>query len=313
MLSERKKEKLKDLELQRGGTAFTHDRSKATPVPTVVFSLGGLGGRALNMLKGKFVQKVGACDHVFFRMLDTACDEMKQMCRMTSYRYGCPDSVPNANMESEEMISVYQLGIDCILSPGEIPNSIRKWLNPSLIGRRIENTGAQQNRQIGRAMLVNERVYDDIRNRIRRVLSEVSRNGYARINLMIIAGISGGTGSGMIIDFSYMLHDICSEMGLYYNLNAFLFTPDVQFLEDGIVSSNIIKNNLMRNGYAALKEIDYFMNIAETGSQYELQVGYNRCIISKRNIFDTCTLISGANEVGGYNKLTETIYNGIIN
>ena len=55
-LSPTKKEKLRDLELERGGVAFVSERSSATPTPTVIISLGGLGGQSLNALKGKFIR-----------------------------------------------------------------------------------------------------------------------------------------------------------------------------------------------------------------------------------------------------------------
>ena len=61
-LSPLKKEKLAQLELNKGGVAFVSQKSSVTPNPTVIISLGGLGGKTLNALKGKFVREIGESD-----------------------------------------------------------------------------------------------------------------------------------------------------------------------------------------------------------------------------------------------------------
>ena len=70
-LSEEQRQKLKELELKRGGVAFAREKTSVTPVPTVIISLGGLGAKTLNMLKGKFSRQIGSSNHVYFRMIDT--------------------------------------------------------------------------------------------------------------------------------------------------------------------------------------------------------------------------------------------------
>ena len=309
-LSKNKQAKLRELELQRGGVAFVSERTKATSTPTVVISLGGLGGKVLNTLKGKFIREVGECDHVFFRMIDTSKDDMEKLCRVQSD--GKLNPLSNANMERVETISIYQTEMAELLKEKNIPAYIKNWIHPSLIGKKLDDTGAQQTRQIGRAMLVNNMAYDRIKQQLKTLFANAwgkRGNKNDHINIMIIAGISGGTGSGTIIDLSYMIRNIC-EQAKYNNLiriGAFIFTPDAQFLEQGIADSQYVPTNLKNNGYAALKEIDYFMNIEENKAQYKLELDNGEIIISNKNIFDTCTLISGASEAGGYNELTETI------
>ena len=62
-----------------------------------------------------------------------------------------------------------------------------------------------------------------------------------------------------------MIHDIFREAGCTkYRVAGYIYTPDVQFGVQGIAGNPAIKQNLQKNGYAALKEIDYFMNIEET-------------------------------------------------
>ena len=65
-LSEEQRQKLKELELKRGGVAFAREKTSVTPVPTVIISLGGLGAKTLNMLKGKFSRQIGSSNHVYY-------------------------------------------------------------------------------------------------------------------------------------------------------------------------------------------------------------------------------------------------------
>ena len=305
-LSEEQRQKLKELELKRGGVAFAREKTSVTPVPTVIISLGGLGAKTLNMLKGKFSRQIGSSNHVYFRMIDTDNQEFAQVRKLRED--GSPN--PNGELETEETISLYDPAIAGILGMATIPPYIRSWLNPQLIGRVIQGSGAQQTRQIGRAMLVNSISYNNVRTRLTMVINaaiaQANQNG-TNVDVLILAGVSGGTGSGTIIDLPYMVHDIFATAGCTnYRIAGYIYTPDVQFTVPAIAANQMIINNLKNNGYSALKEIDYFMNIEETNSVYDLPTA-NGHVISGKNIFDSCTLISGYNQNGGMNQPNVTL------
>ena len=305
-LSEEQRQKLKELELKRGGVAFAREKTSVTPVPTVIISLGGLGAKTLNMLKGKFSRQIGSSNHVYFRMVDTDEKEFAQVRKLRTDG----SRNPNGELETEETISLYDPAITNILQSANMPPYIRSWLNPQLTGRVIQSNGAQQTRQIGRAMLVNSISYNNIRANLTTVINaaiaQANRNG-TNVDVLILAGVSGGTGSGTIIDFPYMVHDIFAAAGCTnYRIAGYIYTPDVQFTVPEIATNQMIINNLKNNGYSALKEIDYFMNIEETNSVYDLPTA-NRHVISGRNIFDSCTLISGYNQNGGTNQPNVTL------
>ena len=95
-LSEEQREKLKELELKRGGVAFAGEKTSATPVPTVVIGLGGLGVKTLNMLKGKFSRQIGNSEHVYFRAIDTDEKELEQVRKLRA------DGSRNPNGELEK-------------------------------------------------------------------------------------------------------------------------------------------------------------------------------------------------------------------
>lgn len=306
-LSPIQKEKLKALELERGGVAFVSEKSSGTPTPTVVISLGGLGGKTLNALKGKFTREIGESDHIYFRMIDTDQRDFNALCKVKSD--GTVNTSPIANMEQNETISLYKSDIANILMETNIPPNIKRWLNTALLNTVLDNTGAQQTRQIGRAMLTNDVVYTDVRTKLNTVILDAINKKMVggNVDVIIIAGVSGGTGSGTVIDLTYMIHDIFASAGCSdYRIAGYIYTPDAQFRVQQIANNPTIKQNLKKNGYAALKEIDYFMNIQETNSVYRLELGSNE-VVSTKNIFNSCTLVSGYAAGGGINEVDLTI------
>ena len=307
-LSQNKKEKLKDLELNKSGVAFVSEKSHVKPTPTIIIGLGGLGNKTVNMLKGKFEREIGDSDNVFFRVLDTDANETNNISKIKSD--GTKNANPSANIDTNEILALYDPIIHKLLHKESIPQNIKNWLHPSLIGKPLKNDGAQQKRQIGRAMLVNDTVYNSVRTKFYTVINDAisKANSFGgNVDVIIVAGISGGTGSGTIIDISYMIHDIFEKLGFVkYTLAGYIYTPDAQFEVEGIKENENIKLNLQTNGYAALKEIDYFMNIEETGSNYSLKLGVGE-VNSNKNMFSTCTLVSGYSESGGINQLDVTM------
>ena len=301
-----KKENLSSLALKRKGCAFADYKSSPTPIPTVVISLGGLGAETLNTLKGKFTREVGECDHIWFRMIDTDEETLRRFDKL-SY-FGLSYYLSDAHMESGEMIHLYDQSLRSCLAPAMIPAYIDKWLNPALKGSKIRPDGAQMTRQIGRTMLVHDSVYSRVSQNLEIILNEAIKAAFGgRVRVILIAGVSGGTGSGSVIDVAYMIHDLMRRLACRnYNLAGYIFTPDAQLAVPGIAAIPTIRANLERNGYAALKEIDYFMNLEETGGVYRLQL-MNNTVECARNIFDSCTLVSGYNEAGELRSTIDTI------
>ena len=283
-----------------------HNGLLLPPTPTIVVSLGGLGGQTLNVLKGKFIRQIGGSDHIYFRMIDTCQTEIDNLKKVKS------DGTVNSmgNLEKEEAISLYDPAISHILMPGNIPPYIKSWLNSELIGCIFKNNGAQQNRQIGRAMLANDMVYSMVETKLKSVILDAISKRQSptdNVHVIVIAGISGGTGSGIIVDTAYMIHDIFRTVGCTsYRIAGYVYMPDAQFTVPQTAMNPTILQNLKRNGYAALKEIDYFMNIEETNSVYKLALGSGE-VASSNNIFNSCILISGYANGGGMNNLNVTI------
>ena len=305
-LSSIKEENLQSLALDRKGVAFVDHKSSPTPIPTIVISLGGLGAETLNTLKGKFTRDIGECDHIWFRMIDTDVVTLDEYCKVKAD--GTPNHSSDAHMESEETILLYDMALRNCLAPAFIPAYIDKWLNPALEKNEIWPDGARQMRQLGRVMAVHDSVYTRVRRKLCIFYDAIRAANGGPINIILIAGVSGGTGGGCVIDISYMIHDLMREFGYAnYKLAGYLFTPDALFSIPVIANNPTALGKLRANGYAALKEIDYYMNLEKTDSFYKLELANNRTVKSKKNIFDSCTLLSGYNEAGDFHSVSDIL------
>ena len=122
------------------------------------------------------------------------------------------------------------------------------------------------------------------------------------INVHIIAGLAGGTGSGMYLDVAYLLRDIVREQAIQ-GVNQFIGYLMLPQSFEGLDSTNP-----MPNGYAALKELNYYSYIHSPSnalaSLYGIptwDVNYTgtesgRVHFESTPPFDFCYLLDSSNE-----------------
>lgn len=281
-LNDTQRENLRKLDVMEGTGIFTNNtKVDSVDQPTVIISLGGLGGKTLNKLKYQIKRRVNKENNsIRLLAIDSSDGDIAKL-----LDYG--------NLTQDEVLSLYDPTIPAMATKKEtIPDFIHNWLNddftPSLVGQ-----GCGGIRQNGRFILAVPAVYNKVRNKIKEViLSAKAAAPNGRINVIFIAGISGGTGSGTFIDMAYLTRDVLENNigmanGASYNMSAYLYMPDVQFFVGG---AN--KNALESNGYAALKELDYFYNLDKVDGVYEWPFAEGATHNSKSNIYDFCTLVS---------------------
>ena len=289
---------LQELSASKGGSLVKEViKSKMKPEPMVFIGLGGLGGKTLERLKNLIKSEYEDNPHCAFLAIDTAQNDLAD----------------RKDLDLSEKFEIYDP--TCITLPSHPPAVVKSWLNPQFPKNNLKSTGAEGTRQVARLMLCGTDKYEKLRSRISSIINEV-RNGipagndWVRINL--IAGISGGTGSGTAIDVAYMIHDIMNGMGIVaYDLRGFFYLPDAQKNVPEIQKNAATWANLQRNGYAALKEIDYFMtNGKPDGSDpvYHLQTD-SRTVDSSRKIFEVgdCMIVSSVTTNGAVSDVAEMI------
>jgi hypothetical protein len=142
------------------------------------------------------------------------------------------------------------------------PPEAAHWINRDVPVRELIN-GAGQIRMGGRCYFFeNEPV---IRSMITQKLTVFQQRQTAdrteQTNIIVLSGLCGGTGSGSFIDIAYMLKKYAAAAGIItpvlfgiFELPDSLIKRIPQAEKDGE-----IRWRLQNNGYAALKELDYFM------------------------------------------------------
>ncbi len=181
-----------------------------------------------------------------------------------------------------------------------LPHYINSWIDKNIDVKEVIN-GAGAVRQLGRFMLFDnlQEVLGVLETKIRRVTA--SYNNKIPLYVFILAGISGGTGSGTFLDVPYMVRGVAKGVDDMRIVNriGILFLPDVNLGTPGLTTTK--KENLKKNGFAALKELDYLMNVNTTGDCFEQE--YGRLKIGPKASgdmppYETCILMSAKDKNG---------------
>ena len=284
-----------ELSTRNGGNL----RKKSKKIPqdqiTVFIGLGGLGGRAINAIKGVAAQKLDNADRRFFLAIDTDLESMKNISETTT-----DDLTADAQhgwMTEDEKCSLFNEMNSYTVA--ELPHDIDDWVDRENMDTTvISGQGAHAVRQVGRIMLFSKGNYDVVYNKISDIIQKATaqrstlpgtlQNG--KIKVYIVAGISGGTGSGTIVDLSYMVRKILNQYGMAtFNVEGVLFTPDVQENDRNMQEEDRLKNK--RNFYAAIKEVDYYYHNKTVKKAYSCPTKGNDPAY-EYDIFDSCTIIS---------------------
>lgn len=187
---------------------------------------------------------------------------------------------------------------------------ITDWLSPELtITDGI--SGASGVRQAGRLLLFTKitQVVQTIEKKIKMLTEGTNK----KLTVFLLSGLSGGTGSGCFLDISYIVRGILErDFGSggvdKVNMLGYLFTPDVNLSNKSLSSHT--RDYIMKNGYAALKELDYWMNADERMERFKQQYGNVLNVQSPMPPFNLCHLISATNLEG---KALENAYDYCMN
>ena len=257
-----------------GGIITDIKKSAQQGEPTIIIGLGGTGVDALRVIKKKVYE------HLIPDNPDGDIPEYKRIGFLavdTDYidtDYGEPYDLERKECLNISVDNLNRKMKDDIASG----NKEFAWLQPNLDLKGQHGAGAV--RQIGRYCLFKN--IDRVTDRIRKLKEGVTiSTGVSKVNVHIIAGISGGTGSGTFIDMCYIIRDL---MGADATLFGYFFMPDVNLFKTG-----------MGNGYAALKELDYTMNISKSGDSFSQYYGGSQNYLLKETTeppVDLCHLIS---------------------
>lgn len=149
----------------------------------------------------------------------------------------------------------------------QLPGYEREWLSPDISAVAIA-TGAGGVRQIGRLQLFRhvrqfEQMFTNALNENIRVIKN-NPNIRQKIDVLIFAGLAGGTGSGTFLDVAYLvkhwINRICGANTYDVRVFGYFTLPNLYFSRSGIQGDEGKQALMKANAYAALKELDYWMN-----------------------------------------------------
>ena len=150
--------------------------------------------------------------------------------------------------------------------------------------------GAGGVRQIGRLMMFENinKIYKTIQEKIKKLVQV--NEGIKNVMVVVVTGIAGGTGSGTFIDMAYLLRSALEDLGVRNNrVLGYIVLPDVNLLNGGH------HDRMWANGFACLKELDYWMAPGSDEQSDKFVQNYGKGVevnnITSR-AFDYCHLLS---------------------
>lgn len=260
----------------------------------LVIGLGGLGSRTVCELKGLLAGDITPDDNIHFLMIDSDISEMEATIEASKDGIG---------FNALEVISIYRPDIENVLANGITNNPIHEnlanWMDPDFPAVTIGRDGAKGNRQIGRLMFSN--AYTDVRMLLFDKIQEVyDKTSDGTVDVIIVSGVSGGTGSGILTDVSYNIRAY-GKAKKWNNLRigGCLLMPDVLYGTKAVYDDTELVARLNANGCATLKEVDYYMRLSGKDDNYTFVSKTNKMVI-RENLFDSCMLVSGKKDEQGY-------------
>ena len=265
---------------------------------TLVIGIGGTGVTALAQLKRKVYQHIRPdhpddphprYDHIQFLAIDsdeTAIDSMRGKARLN---------------KATEFFSIGNPHLKAALSGKDIIKSTPtlNWMEIDRINGLGSFQGAGGVRQVGRYLLMGKAAALKVRIE-EKCITALRGLASPSLNIYIFAGISGGTGSGCFLDTCYIVRKVLEDRGwtLDGNITGFFFLPDVVVTSRPELACNpaCVAFN-QANGYAALKELDYLMDLKSALDSFQQNYGAF-WVDTQEPPVDFCHLISSTRADG---------------
>lgn len=267
---------------QLGVTKRAGDTAMTKTSRNLVIGLGGMGLLTVASLKQELRERVGVIDPTIIRFLclDTSKDD-----RNTQLKTGLFTENEIPPLDNSDIKRILEM--DVAHRPAYVNDIIPAGFCPDL-----KSQGAGQVRLAGRLSLMSNTIFNDIYQSINSAILELKDFTSKTLDIHIIAGTGGGTGSGLIIDIPYVARKIAMDLNVpseRIRIIGHVYLPNV-YKRGGTANLELA----FRNGYAALKEIDYYMNIEQINETFDAVYPspLGACSFTD-NIFKQCTLVGG--------------------
>ena len=280
---------------------YAEDADKlGTYPPTLLVGLGGTGAKALQHVRRLTLERfgrVGALEGVAYLSLDTDVASRAPSAERTG-----------RDPFTREIAFSDQERLDCsvnfrdYLGPNLVNHPhIREWWDHSLTISDDFNLeqGAGQIRPLSRLVFVGNRqkILDKVD--AAHVAIKSQANSSPRIDqnqktrVVIVAGLAGGTGSGMFLDFAALVRQVIPDA----NIEGYLVTPGVYKAAEGVFPK------IAANGYAALRELNHYMR-----HPFQVRWGARDRQVTVQGLYDRVVVFSGTNHANQHLGATADAY-----
>ena len=274
------------------------DRVEKLDDPLLVIGLGGTGADILLTIKRMFAER--------FTLPRDENGNPIPVPRRTDYLAIDSSKATFNSFEQSESLDISVNGLDNILAPDKrdvlLNPCERAWLDPKL-NAASNGIGAGTYRQAARLMLSRNysRVYNTLKTKLTRLASVgagIASPPTMRMNVVIVTGICGGTGSGTFLDVAQIVRKVLADDAALAKMNkritGYIVMPDISCAH--VTSGGEpMQASLKANGYAALKELDFWMNVGTHKTPYTIRYSDMPGDACTWNMppFDACILMSG--------------------
>lgn len=295
---ERLKNDLKRLDYSTGGRIrAVVNRITTIDNPILIIGLGGTGINALIRAKRLIADRMTLTDgsdkpaNVDYLGIDTDSRSFRSVYK-------------GMRLSEDERLLYEYSDIAKVVEnrANSINDDIKQWFSNDVDVAQIKN-GAGAYRQVGRFILFQNisTLNKTLDTKMQRIQSGASKDIY----VFVFTGISGGTGSGTFLDMGYILQSVASR--LRYGLRSFLmaFLPDVNLKNIELNSS--AEANIKRNGFAALKEMDYLNNLKIHGTAFTQDYGCGVAVTQTQTPPYEATVLFSGRRADGTNVDYDTV------
>lgn len=263
---------------------------------TLVIGVGGTGCRALLETK-RLIDKTcclssyakdSPTENAAYLCLDTDAHDLKQYTEDEEVR-----------LTPRECVCMADPHLHMALGPAgrpQLPDFIREWLDPDILN--VIHPGAVGSggvRQCGRLLLF--RRIEQVCSAIHQAVCRLAAGGITGcLNICIMTGVGGGTGSGAFLDLAFIARELAERiLPGRVNVYGYIFMPDVNL---GRPLPEHAGHMIRSNGFAALRELDHLMGMSADGGRFTQRYSGTLVIDTNRPPFDHAHLISAENIAG---------------
>ena len=223
---------------------------------TLVISSGGSGATAIKEAIATAKQKLEEDFSVYmkFIMIDSASKELDALAK-------------SLGRKQLQILNISTDGAQGRMHVKQRPDFYRKFVPEDYDITKLNKDGSSRDRMTGKIKFYDDAVggnYNDVV--FRGMISSLFADGGdwsthrdKPVDIMVLAGLSGGNGSGTFEELAAHARYACEQAGAATRVFGYLFLPDT--VEEWEKSNPTNQKMLYTNGYAALKELESYMSI----------------------------------------------------